>query len=149
MTVPADQPPTLNAPASGSYQGSSHGPAPAQPITPPDALAPSGLPNSTNVAKPASEPPTASGNGRDLQLIPYPGNAEPAESTAPPLLNGRGKTASLRNEEPWSYSFIAWPERTSVQNVELAAPAPAIAADPRPAAPPVTPLDDSGWRPAR
>jgi hypothetical protein len=143
--VPADQPPNLNAPASGSYQGSSYRPAPAQPITPPDALAPSGISSGSNSAKPASEPPASPGTTRDLQLIPYPGNSEPAESSAPPLLNGRGKTASLSSEEPWSYTLISWPERTEARRAKDEAPA----IDLRPAAPPIATLDDGGWRAAR
>jgi hypothetical protein len=135
MTVPADQAPTLNAAPQGGYQGSSYRPAPAQPITPPDFLAPSGLSHGANAAIPASEPPTSSGPS-DLQLIPYPGAAEPNESSAPPLLNGRGKTASLKSEAPWEYSLIAWQPDSR--------PAP-VAVEVRPAAP----LDDGGWRAAR
>jgi hypothetical protein len=108
-------------------------------------------------AKPASEPSQPQGEARDLRLIPYPGDAgRPAQSAAPPLLNSRGKTASFRRVEPWSYSTIAWPERDEIQVARTAAvddvpasPAMSTATRPAPAVPAANLLDDGGWRPAR
>jgi hypothetical protein len=91
-------------------------------------------------------------------LIPYPGDAsQPAPSSAPPLLNNRGKTASFRRVEPWTYSTISWPERDEVQTPRTAAvdevpgslASPAFTPSSAPAAPAAPLLDDGGWRPAR
>jgi hypothetical protein len=142
-TTPADQPPSLNTPAPGNYQGSSYRPAPAQPITPPQAITPPTLAPPPSNSQPTSEPqPPRDTSG--LQLIPYPGDTgQPTESSAPPLLNPRGKTASFRRAEPWSYAPIRWSESSEVRQASAAAPAPAIASEP------ISTVDDGGWRPAR
>jgi hypothetical protein len=141
--TPADQPPSLNAPPQGnyqgypgqqnSYQGSSYRAAPATPITPPQHL---DGPAPQDDARPAAPQPNS------LQLIPYPGDDQPApESSAPRQLNHRGRTASLRQSEPWSFSLISW---------ETNETRPAAAVEPTPA--PTTPAqvwDDTGWRSAR
>jgi hypothetical protein len=142
MAAPADQPPSLNAPPQGSYQGSSFRPAPAAPITPPQSLTPPANAPSPSGAKPPSEEPGLPPGASQLQLIPYPGDSErPGESSAPPLLNPRAKTASLRRAEPWSYAPISWPEAGEVRQASAAAPAPST--------PPPQLIDDGAWRPAR
>ncbi len=159
-TTPADQAPSLNAPPATNYQGSSYRPAPPQAIAPPPAAAvpqpsapgpaitpPQSLESSPSLAPPltpsASNSPQSQSEGRDLQLIPYPGQAQPAnESAAPPLLNHRGRTASLRRSEPWSYAPISWPpanetpaareanSANDVSQVTLEAPVSNVAATP-------------------
>ena len=138
--TPADQPPSLNAPPQGnyqgqqnSYQGSSYRAAPATPITPPQHL---------NEAAPQGDAPQAAPPSNSLQLIPYPGDDQPApESPAPRQLNHRGRTASLRQSEPWSFSLISW-------ETNDARPAAAVETTPAPTTPSQV-WDDTGWRSAR
>lgn len=145
MTVPADQPPSLNTPPQGNalqgntpqgntpqgnYQGSSYRPAPPMPIAPPQNVdplqnsAPSqsiAPPQNSNVPQSGATQPPRDANG--MQLIPYPERSEPAtESSAPPLLHHRGRTASFRSSEPWSFSLISWPEPGDVRQASAAAP---------------------------
>ncbi len=144
--TPADQPPSLNAPPQSGYQGSSYRPAPPAAIAPPPA-------------NPAGQPtqPQSPRDNHESQLIPYPGAGNaPVESSAPPLLNQRGRTASLRRSEPWTYASISWPEANEVRQTSAAEPAlaePVLAERamaplaPAPVSAPV--FDDSGWRPAQ
>ncbi len=138
--TPADQPPSLNTPPQtpqNGYQGSSYRLAPPAPIAPPA--------NVNEAPYPAVQPQSSRGN-YESQLIPYPGSSDaPPESSAPPLLQHRGRTASLRRTEPWAYSSISWPEAGEVRQSSESEMTPV--APPAPVSAPT--YDDSGWRPAQ